>query len=338
MGATSAQRARACPWGRVDEGGFLAFQLVVESAIASSCNAGLRCKKNEYYEALLSTKAVKKFEKELEIWLDENISLKRQISAALASKINVLRQFKFRWLSLPYHLVVMSLSASGPAIAYHTSGAVSLRGAIFGFIFIWLLLFVCQALNAWSDAKAKRVTGPLQTIWVRIGDLLNTVKSSATAAKDKDNSIEAALAIAVSISAEIAQVGTERIAASLVQYKGTGFGKMTVTHRNRGSERPVQRPVKKIETLLGHHACQRGAAPRVVADIRRFGPIGLKSPTQTKHQYRSLLIYPLLSSPDQKPKGFISIDCTVAHAFHGHLADDLVALLEPIKAHIEDMI
>lgn len=286
----------------------------------------------------MSDKSKQKFEQELHNWLNESLSVRRRIGRILYVRLNKLRRFRFRWLSLPYHLSVMALAASGPTTAYHTSGVVTPREAVTIFFFIWVLLLVFHAINAWSDASEKRVSGPLQAVWVRIGDLLNTVKSSATAARDKSNSIEATLAIAASITAEIAQVGTEEVAASLVQYQGTGFGKMVVTHRNRGSQRPVNRPVKQIDTLLGHHACQNGAAPRVVADIRHFGPLGLKSPTQTKHQYRSLLLYPLVSPSSQAVRGFISLDCTVAHAFHGHRADDLVALLEPIKAHIEEMI
>ncbi len=286
----------------------------------------------------LSDNSKKKFERELEKWLAEDPSYLRILGNALSHRLRVLRRLKFRWLALPYYLTTLALAASGPAIAYETAGKISAVQAATYFALILLLLLVFQFLNAWSDANSKRITGSLQTIWVRIGDLLKTVKSSATAAAAKDNSIEATLAIAASLAAEIAQVPSNQVAASLVQYQGTGFGKMTVTHRNRGSERPVRRQVREISTLLGHHACQNGAAPRVVPDIRKFGPLGSKSPTQTKPTYRSLFIQPLTSTASGDLRGFISVDCTDPHAFHGRRADDLVALLEPIKAHIEDMI
>lgn len=286
----------------------------------------------------LATNARAKFERELAKWLEANPSFFRRFADSILNGFKLLRLVKFRWLSLPYHFGSLALAASGPVIAYETSGQLSLSEAVLYFVVILVVLLASQGLNSWSQANSKRVSGPLQTIWVRIGDLLGTVKSSATAVKAKDRSIEATLSIAASLSAEVVKVPSDRIGASLVQYNGTGFGKMKVTHRNRGSERPCPRQVKDISTLLGHHACQNEAAPRVVPDIRRFGPLGLKSPTQTAPGYRSIFIQPLTSTSSGQIKGFISIDCTVAHAFHGRKADDLVALLEPIKSHIEDMI
>lgn len=279
-----------------------------------------------------------KFERELAEWLDADPNFLRRSADTFLYGLKSLRMIRFRWLSLPYHFGSLALAASGPVIAYETSGKLTLSEAVIYFAAIWVLLLIFQGLDSWSQSNSKRVSGPLQTIWVRIGDLLDTVKSSATAVKSKDRSIEATLSIAASLSAEVVKLPAEKIGASLVQYNGTGFGKMKVTHRNRGSERPCPRQVKDISTLLGHHACQNEAAPRVVPDIRRFGPLGLKSPTQTTPGYRSKFIQPLTSTSSGQIKGFISIDCTVAHAFHGRKADDLVALLEPIKSHIEDMI
>lgn len=286
----------------------------------------------------MESKAEKRFKQELQIWLKEDQSVARRFEAYARNKLNFMRRMRFRWLALPHILTVTALTASGPTIAFQTSGALSIKEAIAYFFCLLGVLIFFQSINAWSKAKAVRISGPLQTIWVRIGDLLHTVKSNATAVAARDHSIETTLAIAASIAAEIAQVKSQDVAASLVQYSGTGFGQMKVTHRNRGSLRPFPRRVKQIETLLGHHACQQDMAPRVVADIRKFGPLGLTSPTHTKHTYRSLLIQPVVSSKSEKLRGFISVDCTVSHAFHGHRADDLVALLEPIKAHIEDMI
>ena len=93
-----------------------------------------------------------------------------------------------------------------------------------------------------------------------------------------------------------------------------------------------------MSTLLGHHACEAGGAPRVVADMKRFGSLGRKSPTQSNANYRSILLHPVVSSQKEEITGFISVDCLVPHAFHGRRAENLVALLEPLKSHIEDII
>lgn len=280
-----------------------------------------------------------KFDKQLKVWIAENPNVLQQSVDAVLHKAKVLRAFKFRWLAVPYHLAAFGLAASGPTIAFQTVNAITARQAMVYAIAIWLVLIATYLLKAWSDENERRISGPLQIIWVRIGDLLNTVKSSATASSEKDRSIEATLAIAASVAAEIAQVRPDQVSASLVQYMGTGRAKMRVSHRNSGSQRPVGRPVKSIQTLLGHHACLNDAeAPRVVADLRRFGPLGLKSPTQAAPNYRSIFIQPVKSSKKGELQGFISVDCSVAHGFHGRRSDDLAALLEPLKAHIEDMI
>ncbi|WP_343503587.1 hypothetical protein [Alloyangia pacifica] len=289
-------------------------------------------------ESLGRKAELEKFERELNLWLAEEPGLLRRSFDYLRYQWHTRPKIEFRWLKVPHTVAPLALAASGPAIAYQTANMITGEIALISFIAILILLCGAKILHSWSEAGNGRMSGPLQNIWVRVGDLLNTVKSTATAHADKDSSIEATLALAASLAAEIARVRTVDVAASFVRYTGTGHGKMKVTHRNRGSERPVGRPVRDLEFLLGHHACLHSAAPRVVADIHRFGPLGRKSPTQGQPTYRSIFIQPVISSKTKELQGFISMDCTVAHAFHGRRADDLVTLLEPLKAHIEDMI
>lgn len=280
-----------------------------------------------------------RFDRELQIWLEGELGTSRRLSNWFRSKYHNAPSFSFRWSALPNLGTQLALTASGPVIAYHTSGSLEPKQATALFLLILAVLLVFKAVDAWYKKKADRISGPMQTIWVRVGDLLNSVKSSATRKGDQGSSIEASLAIAVSIAAEVSHAKLDDVAASLVLYTGTGYGKMKVAHRDRGSRRPVNRSVQDLETLLGHHACQREAgAPRVIGDLKRFGPLGYKSPTQQRPQYRSIFFHPVASSKSRELRGFISVDCTLPYAFHGTRADDLAALLEPIKAHIEDMI
>lgn len=283
-------------------------------------------------------RAKQKFDRELSSWLAEEPGIIRKVTDWFLFQWHTWPKVEFAWLRLPHILAPLALAASGPAIAYETANKISGRLALISFGGILLFLCFAKLLHSWSEARGKRKSEPLQDIWVRVGDLLKTVKSTATAARDKDSSIEATLSLASSIAAEVAGVRTGKVAASLVQYTGTGYGKMKVTHRNRGSLRPVGRIVKDLDTLLGHHACQNGHAMRVVPDIHRFGPLARKSPTQGQATYRSIFFHPVVSSRSKELRGFISVDCTVAHAFHGKRDVDLAALLEPLKAHIEDMI
>lgn len=285
------------------------------------------------------TKDKSRFERELKIWLDGEVGGLRRLSNWFWPKYHNAPSFSFRWSALPNLGIQLALTASAPVIAYHTSGSLEPQQAVVIFALILSVLLACKAVDAWYRKKADRISGPLQTIWVRVGDLLNSVKSSATRKADQDSSIEASLAIAVSIAAEVSHTKLDNVAASLVLYSGTGYGKMRVAHRDRGSKRPAKRAVQDLETLLGHHACQHEAgAPRVIGDLRRFGSLGFKSPTQQRAQYRSIFFQPVVSSKSQELRGFISVDCTLPYAFHGTRADDIAALLEPIKAHIEDMI
>ncbi len=280
-----------------------------------------------------------RFQKELAIWIDGNPSFLRRVSDWFWSKYHNKPKFSFRWWAVPNLVTQLAISASGPVIAYHTSGSLTVKQAISYFFLVLIVLMISKAVDAWSLEKSDRISDPLQTIWVRVGDLLNTVKSSATRKVDQDSSIEASLAIAASIAAEVAHSKIDNVAASLVLYSGTGYNKMKVAHRDRGNKRPAGRSVREVDTLLGHHACQNEAgAPRVVSDLKRFGALGRKSPTQQRANYRSIFFHPVVSSKTKELRGFISVDCTTAYAFHGSRADDLAALLEPIKAHIEDMI
>lgn len=246
--------------------------------------------------------------------------------------------FQFSWYKFPYFLGQLGLAASGPVIGFYTADLLSLWTALYIFIGLLVFLLITKYLAGIPKRREGRITRPIQTIWIRFGNLLNTIKSGATPAGQKDASIDFTLALATSLAAQITGIQQQKFAASLLLYEGEGKSQMRVKHRDRGSERPIDRPVNDLDTVLGHHACESGKAPRVVADMRRFGEYAQKSPTQSRPNYRSIFLQPVVSSQNGAVSGFLSVDCTVPHAFHRDRAVDLAALLEPLKAHIEDMI
>ncbi|NSY41194.1 hypothetical protein [Leisingera sp. ANG59] len=279
-----------------------------------------------------------RFEKQKARWLAEEPSFINRCWDALCFYRYAFPWVQFSWYKLPYVLAQLGLAASGPAIAYHTADKLEKWHAIYIFLGVLVVLVLAAFLSGTPERRAGRISKPIQTIWVRFGNLLNTVKSGATPSAQKNPSIEFTLALATSLAAQVTGIKQSEFAASLVLYDGDERVRMKIDHRDRGSDRPIGRQINDLETVLGHHACQSGAAPRVVADVKRFGKYGLKSPTQSRPNYRSIFLHPVTSVQKGSVAGFMSVDCTVPHAFHGHRADDLAALLEPLKAHIEEMI
>lgn len=273
-----------------------------------------------------------RFRRTCEHWLAEEPTLFRRIGDFALHHWYKVKRTGYRDTFLHEHFLLILTAASVPA-GFLAAEKITIYQCVVIVGVLWLAL----ALTRRQRAKP-RLSDRMQQLWVLIGDLLNTVKSDATRAGDKDESISTTLSLMANLAAEVAQVDVRQVAATLVTYQGTGYGKMKVVNRDRWTQRPKGRPVKDLSTLLGHIACQREAKPRVVPDLERFGPLGRKSPTQTTASYRSIFIHPVVSSRDKSLRGFISIDCTVPHAFHGDRAEHFVALVEPLKAHVEDMI
>ena len=280
----------------------------------------------------------KKYRSKVEDWLEENQGRFGvwwdQVLFVWYSR----RPTSVRWLSWPYRAFVAALAASGPAIAYQTSNVLTFQQAVAGGFGLLVVHVALKSADVWSAKRSSKTDLVAEEMWIRVGDLLNSVKSDATPMRDRDGSIEATLAIMSGYARLVTKDSSADISATLVCYRGTGQSQMTVTHRQRGSSRPTNRHIKDIEYVLGHHACQAGYEPRIVPNLRRFGPRAKKSLTMAKANYRSMLILPVRSRSSQEIKGFISIDSSRPFAFNGNRAGALMVAFEPYQAHIEDLI
>lgn len=173
---------------------------------------------------------------------------------------------------------------------------------------------------------------------VHVGDLVDSIKSDATPPAERDRTIVAALGIIEAFARRATRSRRKEVSVSLALYEGSGMAQMSIRHRNPGNERPIGRPLRELESVLGHRACRAGVNPRVVSDLKRFGKKGFRSPTHSSCDYRSILIVPMTSTERGNVKGFLSIDCATPHAFHGSVAEKLLVDCEPLIDHIRHQI
>ncbi len=278
-----------------------------------------------------------KFDKKVAVWLreDEPSCLGKSWNGLVFFRYNTfLRDFSIgrvlSWLSR------LAMSTSGPAITHCISKKITLEEAAFASFVIFVLFTINSLAEQWLKRKSSVVDAASAETWVRIGDLISSVKSSATPAQARDSSITATLGVIEGYARTVTRSPKGEISVSLALYDGESTSKMKIKHRNPGNERPIGRPVKNLNKVLGHIACQSGPGARVVNDLKDFGEEAKFSPTQSSINYRSILLIPITSSRTQKIKGFISVDCARPFAFYNNRAKQMVVTCEPLIDHIQE--
>jgi hypothetical protein len=175
---------------------------------------------------------------------------------------------------------------------------------------------------------------------IRFGDLLTSFKANAVkGGPNREAAIEACLGIVETIALPATKSKQGEISVTLITYLGNSHSRMRVRKRNPGNMRPANREFDS-ERILGHHVCQHGNAPMIVNQIKHFGKDFAQSPTQTRYDYKSILVIPLPCDDEsgQKPKGFVSIDCNRPYAFYGNRANEIAVMSAPIVAQLREMV
>mgnify|MGYP001090570447 CR=1 FL=1 len=165
----------------------------------------------------------------------------------------------------------LATSTSGPVITHFIFKKITLAEAAIASGVIFVLFTINSLLEQWLRRKSSVVDAASVETWVRIGDLITSVKSSATPAQERDGSITATLGVIESYARTVTRSLKGEISVSLALYDGGSTTKMKIKHRNPGNERPIGRPLKKLNKVLGHLACQSGPGARVVNDLEDFG-------------------------------------------------------------------
>jgi len=280
---------------------------------------------------------VSKFDNKVAIWLaeDEPGLLGQAWNGLVFFRYNTfLRDLSFgrllSWLSR------LAMSTSGPAITHFVFKKITLAEAAIASGVIFSLFTINSILEQWLKRKSSVVDAATAETWVRIGDLITSVKSSATPVHERDGSITATLGVIEGYARTVTRSPKGEISVSLAMYDGESTTNMKIKHRNPGNERPIGRPLRNLNNVLGHIACQSGPGARVVNDLKDFGKKALFSPTQSSRNYRSLLLIPITSSRTHRIKGFISIDCARPYAFYRNRDKQLVVTCEPLIDHIQE--
>ena len=204
-------------------------------------------------------------------------------------------------------------------------------------------LFAGHSVVSYFAQKAQgKKTGPNPTTidaMVRIGDFLSSQTVVRSKADEKHAAIVAALGLLEVLAREVTCRKKGEIAVSLATYEGTSRTNMRLRFRNPGNERPQNRTFDATD-VLAHRVCLSGTVPRIVHDLRGFGPKARKSPTQSVVSYRSFLIFPLRAQRAgvEKVIGFLSIDSSTPYSFFGNRGNDIVVHAQPIITHIQALI
>jgi hypothetical protein len=277
-----------------------------------------------------------KFEIRIKNWLEKDPSFFERLDNLMFYYWYNKVPSSFRFFGLTHFLTKFSMIASAPALAFFVYKRIDATQATTAIVALFALFVVSSLLDQYSRNKSNAAELASVEAWVRIGDLITSVKSSATPEEKRDDTLIAALGVIEAYARQITKSPKGRVSVSLALYAGNGRTRMTIRHRNPGNERPTGRNLKHLERVHGHIACEAGPEPRVVSDLKSFGKEGFFSPTQSKCNYRSIIIIPITSRTTKQIKGFVSIDCVKPYAFHGAIAEQLIVTTEPLIDHIEE--
>lgn len=280
--------------------------------------------------------ASNRFEKKVKDWLEKDPNFFDRLDNRMFYLWYNKVPTSFRFFGFTHFLAKFALVASTPILAHFVYNRITIVQAVTATALLFALFLLSSLLDELSKSKKNSAEQASVEAWVRIGDLITSVKSSATPAGTRDDTVIAALGVIEAYSRQITKSPKGHISVSLALYTGSSTSRMTIRHRNPGNERPTGRNLRNIERVHGHLACQAGPEPRVVSDLKSFGKLGYFSPTQSKCNYRSIVIIPIKSRTKDQIKGFVSIDCIRPFAFHGAIADKLIVMTEPLIDHIEE--
>lgn len=279
-----------------------------------------------------------RYEERIRVWLADDYRRPARFWRWLRGYYHNRIPRDFRLIHLGHWLTKTGLASSAPGFAYFYGSITGGVAIIAGIAFFCGHSFV-SLIGRFATDSAIKPTQNQSEVLVRFGDLLAAFKTNPVPAANKDDAIRACLGILENFSRQIAKSPKGDVSVSLVLYVGNSTTQMRIRHRNSGNERPINRAFDG-SSLLGHHACNAEALPRVVHDIRSFGKSALKSPTQSKVDYRSIFIIPLEVENNEvkRVRGFVSIDCKRPFAFYGNRADAIIVTCQPIVSHIKELI
>lgn len=237
-------------------------------------------------------------------------------------------------------LIRIAIVASPPALLFLVYDRATAAQAFWALVYLVVLQVAADVIGGWRDSKKKRQNLITEELWVRIGDLIASIDSTATPVHFKDESVTACLGIIEGYARQVTRSKHGDVSVSLVLYDDGDRAQMTIKHRNPGNTRPKPRLITQLDRIFGHLACEAGPAPQRINDIYFFGRNQVISPTQSTISYRSIFIVPIQddNGEDGPIRGFLSIDSRQPYAFYGDRGDKILITCLPLIDHIRQQI
>jgi hypothetical protein len=241
----------------------------------------------------------------------------------------------FRPLAVSRDALRLGLAASGPLVAFYTTKqdptveSELLAYAVYGSSALLAGHLILSLLEKLARQRSEKTPLP-DSIAVRSGEIIAMMRSPRTQ-QDKDTAICSGLGLIQQYVALLAKLPPDSVSVSVCTYRGSSQ-RMQIRHRNVGNGRRVGPVNAPIWSILGHHACQDGTAPKVVHDLRRMQEEFQRSPSESPCNYRSFLIIPLETTRNGQKSmlGFLSIDAERPFAFYGNRSRKIIGNCNPI--------
>lgn len=245
----------------------------------------------------------------------------------------------FRFASLLHFGAKSGLAASAPGLMYFVYGTISAWAAVVASACLLAMHTITSVLDRVTKESSSTKDADQTQAMVRVGELLRMCAPASTEAALRDDMIRSALGIIENYARQVTGSRKGEISVSIALYTGNSSHKMRIRHRNPGNERPIGKEFEG-RGVLGHHACQHGAGPKIVHNLLRMHPDLRQSPTNSEVVYRSFLLIPLTIRREDKEKigGFLSIDSTRPYTFYGKRGKKLVVTCEPVVEHIQKLL
>lgn len=230
------------------------------------------------------------------------------------------------------------MASSAPAVAWYFYSSISGWVAATASV----VIFMGHSLTALFDEMSKKKgqgDDPVTELATRFGEIVQSFPRGRDGHRHSDDNIRSALGIIEAVARAVTKAEQGAISVCLATYEGSHSERMRLRHRNPGSTRRSNKTFHGPDTVA-HYACRSGPDPRVVHDLRKFGPGGRRSPTQSDVTYRSIFIIPVerTTNGERQVCGFISIDSTKPYAFYGNKANSIIIVCEPIISHVQDLL
>lgn len=268
-------------------------------------------------------------------WLTGSVAEKRRRRDKFWSFYYYKLPYFFKPVNFLQNVFKLLQIASGPLIAAYFYKTLGVPQALYASVVLVSLYLALSVLKWWKERRSNGSGVGDRIVFLRISELVQSVQSAATLSRNKPDSIRSCLGIIEACARNIAKSKEGDVSVSLVMYKGSSTNKMEIRYRNHGSSRKTPHTINDLSVVLGHYLCQSEKRVRIVNDLKAFGADFFVSPSGSEAKYRSVCFFRIDDMQTDRPRGFVSVDCTTPYAFAGRRGKNLIIDCEAMIDHIQ---